>query len=66
MAQEKYPDKCLWDFGPNQKFADDAVGLQQNGLDSVPFSQDKSNHHWFDLVYNNEGYERVLAFKAQL
>ena len=66
MPQEKYPEKCPWDLGPNQNLADKGHWTLLNGVDSVRFSKDESNHHWFNLFYNDELPERMLAYRARL
>ncbi len=66
MAHEKYPEKCPWDLGPKQNQAKDPFWILLNGEDSVKFSKDENDEHWFNLIYNNELHERILAYKARL
>ena len=66
MAQEKYPASCPWDLGPDQKLADHDEWVLVNGKDSVCFDKDAADGNWFNLIYNSEVHERLLAYKARL
>ena len=66
MPHEKYPEKCPWDLGPNQKLSNDSEWVLLNGSESVQFSKDSHDSNWFNLLYNGELNERMLAYKARL
>ena len=65
MAQEKYPEKCPWDLGPNQTMSNRDHWTLANGPETVQFFRD-DDEHWFNLVYNGEIRERVLQYRARL
>ncbi len=65
MPQEKYPEKCPWDLGPNQKLSDRNDWTLSNGEQTVQFSRDFEDVNWFFLLFNGEVKERVLLFKAR-
>ena len=66
MPHEKYPEKCPWDLGPKQKLADRGEWLLVNGTEHVRFSKDSNDQNWFELIYNGELHERILAYRARL
>ena len=66
LPHEKYPEKCPWDLGPNQNQSNDPEWVLFNGTESVQFSKDSDDGNWFNLLYNGELNERILAYKARL
>ena len=66
MPQEKYPEKCPWDLGPKQNLAKREYWILANGAETVRFIRDEEDHHWFNLIYNDEIREKVLHYKARL
>ena len=66
MPQEKYPSSCPWDLGPKQKLAHLEEWILIKGHESVRFSKDKEDGNWFNLIFNDEVHERILAYQARL
>ena len=65
MAREKYPEKCPWDFGPDQHQAQQANWKMINGEEVVIFSRKKDDQNYFYLTENNS-LKSILAYKARL
>ena len=65
MAREKYPEKCPWDFGPDQNQSDQANWKMTNGEEVVIFSRKKDDQNYFYLTENNS-LKSILAYKARL
>ena len=53
MAREKYPEKCPWDFGPDQNQSHQANWKMINGEEVVIFSRKKDDQNYFYLTENN-------------
>ncbi len=65
MAREKYPEKCPWDFGPDQDQAHQANWKMINGEEVVIFSRKKDDQNYFYLTENNS-LKSILAYQARL
>ena len=66
MPREKYPEKCPWDLGPEQKMSHLDQWTLKNGKETVCFQRDPSDVHKLTLVYNGEITESLLLFRARL
>ena len=64
--KEKYPEKCPWDYGPDQTRADDACWIMTNGEDMVTFSKSKIDSNYFYIEKNSEDRKSFLSFQARL
>tara|TARA_Y100001968_G_C19221720_1_gene650059 strand:+ start:28 stop:294 length:267 start_codon:yes stop_codon:yes gene_type:complete len=63
--REKYPEKCPWDGGPDQKLKNKEEWVMKNGIEIVVFSKNKLDEHYFNVKsLHNE--ETILAFRARL
>tara|TARA_B100000700_G_C14666229_1_gene678674 strand:- start:241 stop:507 length:267 start_codon:yes stop_codon:yes gene_type:complete len=63
--REKYPEKCPWDLGPDQKLANKDEWVMRNGIETVVFSKNKLDEHYF-IVKSLHNEETILAFRARL
>ena len=63
--REKYPEKCPWDGGPDQKLANKDEWVMKNGIETVVFSKNELDEHYFN-IRSNENEETILAFRARL
>ena len=63
--REKYPDKCPWDGGPDQKLKNNPEWVMKNGIEIVVFSKNENDEHYFD-VKSPHNEETILAFRARL
>ena len=63
--REKYPEKCPWDGGPNQKLATKEEWVMRNGIETVIFSKNKLDEHYF-IIRTPQSEESILAFRARL
>ncbi len=66
MAKEKYPANCPWDFGPDQRQANQDEWILVNGDQFVKFSKNKNDHNWFNINKNDEIFEQFLSYQARL
>ena len=65
MAREKYPEKCPWDFGPNQKQSEQSNWVMSNGEDVVIFAKNKDDSNYF-YITQNQTLKSILTYKARL
>mgnify|MGYP001502761905 CR=1 FL=1 len=63
--REKYPERCPWDGGPTQKLTNKEEWVMRNGIDTVVFSKNKLNEHYF-IIKTAQKEETILAFRARL
>ncbi|WP_320664776.1 hypothetical protein [Prochlorococcus sp. MIT 1223] len=63
--REKYPEKCPWDGGPDQNLAKKDQWVMQNGIETVVFSKNKLDEHYF-IIKTPQNEETILAFRARL
>ena len=66
MPREKYPEKCPWDLGPEQKMSNLDNWTLKNGKETVCFQRNPDDKHRLTLVYNGEVTESLLLFRARL
>ena len=63
MAREKYPEKCPWDFGPDQNQADQANWKMNNGEDVVIFSRKNSI---FEIFTGKNFFNKNVSLKYRV
>ncbi len=63
--REKYPEKCPWDGGPDQKLAKEEEWVMRNGIETVVFSKNKLDENYF-IIRTPQNEETILAFRARL
>ena len=63
--REKYPDKCPWDGGPDQKLTNKDEWVMRNGIETVVFSKKEFDEHYF-IIRTPQNEETILAFRARL
>ncbi len=66
MPQEKYPESCPWDLGPNQTLSGEKEWILVNGEQFVKFSKNPEDHNWFNINKNDEVFEQFLSYQARL
>ena len=66
MAQEKYPEKCPWDLGPNQKQSHLDEWTLVNGTETVKFLRTVDDKYRFNLIFNGEVRDPILLYQARL
>ena len=65
MAREKYPERCPWDFGPDQTQSNQENWKMSNGQDVVTFAKNKEDSNYFYLTENHT-LKTILAYQARL
>ena len=63
--REKYPEKCPWDGGPDQKLATKEEWVLRNGIETVVFNKHTEDGHYF-TIRTPQKEETILAFRARL